>query len=520
MRLPRSRRWLAVSAVGLLGAALGLGGVPGRAEAQTSPSDPASAFGGYTAKGRANGVQVTYDLKNVLPLPPPLLQISIPEALASSASGPTASALGSAAFPGNVLGNLPAVVEQAAPGAGGFIPQWPLQARAEYPAGPVESAQDIATLSATVAAGPEGADAVSTMAATDIPGLVNLGAVTTSAHTGFEDGSVVARSRAEFASITLLFGLIRLDGVVTDLVASSNGETAAASGSTTIAGGSLLGIPFTIGRDGILIGEYAAPGNPGLLAPLVEGLAALGPLGQALAEAVDPLNALIQQVLGTTSATLNDVLAAAGITIGILEPIVNVDGARASITGNGLAINLVFDGQGDNPLAQLLALLPTDQLPGEGIPGFPLNTSPQALVNLLKETHVVGLAVAYGTAEVVASPAFVAGPPTTRPPSTSSPSSPSSSGGGTRPTTSNRPTSPGFTTPTPTLPAPEVPEELDGTPAGAIGGGAVSATLVILALLSSPLWAAASKRMADGVLAGSGVACPDGLDRPNAEGSG
>lgn len=508
------RRWLAVGLLGVLGAALGLGGVGLPAAAQTAPDDPSSAFGGFTSKGRANGVQVTYDLENVLPLPPPLLQISVPEALATSGSGPTASALGSAAFPGNVLGNLPAIIEQAAPGNGGFVPPYPLQARADYPAGPVEASQEVGTLASTVSATPTGADAVSTMAATDIPGLITFGAITTAAHTGFEDGQVVARSRAEFASIDLLFGLIHLEGVVTDLVATTNGETAAASGTTTVANASILGIPAVLGRDGLVIGEFTPPANPGPFGLLIDQLAGLGELGGALADAVTPLNQLIAQIVGTANAGLNDLLAAAGIHIGILEPIVNVDGPKASITGNGLVIRMVFDGSGDNPLAQLLALIPTDQLPAEGIPGFPLNTSPQALVNLLKETHVTGVAAAYGTAEVIASPAFTAAPPASNRPTTPSPS------GSISPSTPGRTTSPNFTTSAPPLPPPPPAAEVETTAAGAIRGTAISALIVVLALLSSPLWAIGSRRLADGVLAASGNACPDGLDRPIPEGPG
>jgi hypothetical protein len=495
--------------LGVLLAALGLGGVQAPPATAQTPSDPSAAFGGYTAKGRANGVQVTYDLKDVLPLPPPLLQISIPEASATSASGPSATAFGSAAFPGNVIGNLPAIVEQAAPGNGGFIPPFPLQAKADYPAGPPEATQTIGTLSTTVQAAPTGSDAVSTLAATDVPGLVTIGAVTTSAHTGFEDGQVVARSRAEFASIDLLFGLIHLEGVVTDLVATSNGTEAAASGTTSIGAASVLGVPVTIDANGITVGEYAPPTNAGPLTPLIEGLSQLGALGEALATAVDPINALVTQVLGTVNGTLNDALAAAGIHIGVLEPVVNIDGSKASITGNGLVISIVYDGRGDNPLAQLLAALPIDQLPGEGIPGFPLNTSPQALLNLLKETHVVGLAAAYGTAEVVASPSFEAAPPAARPPS--------STGATTaRPSTGNTsgPTTPTtFSTPRPALATPSAPEAVDTELTGVLGGTAVSAIAVVLALLSSPLWAIGSRRLADAVLAGGAGGCPDGLDR-------
>lgn len=509
------RRWTGVAALGVLAAALGLGGVSSPVEAQAE-GDPAAAFGGFNLVGRANGLQVSYNVENVFPLPPPLLQISVPEALASSQSGPTSTALGSAAFPGNVVGNLPAIVEQASPGNGQFIPPYPLASRADYPAGPTENEQDIGTASASVAAGEAGAQAITTMAASSVPGLLDFGSITTSATTGFEDGQVVARSRAEFGDITLLFGLITLHGVVTDIVATSNGETADATGTTTIGSVSILGLPATIGPDGLVVGEFTPPADPGPTAPLVENLGALGDLVPGLQDALAPVNDLLTQVLGA-SGTVNDLLAASGITITVLDPIVEVNGAEASITANGIIVNLNYEGSGDNPLAQLLALIPADQLPGEGLPGVPLNTSPQALVGLLKETHVTGLALAYGTASVVASPAFSFTQPPVARPATPTPSGGSSGSPGS-PGTPARPATPGFSTPTPTLPASATPTSPIGDTGGGFAGAGIGVLAAFAILLTTPLWGIGSTKLADNVLAAASSACPDGLDQPSKPG--
>ena len=505
----RRRRLTGLAAFGLAAASLGLGSAHAPVQAQ----DGADQFGGFNLTGRANGIQVSYNVENVFPLPPPLLQISVPEALSTSQSGPSSTALGSAAFPGNVVGNLPAIVEQASPGNGQFIPPYPLQTRADYPAGPFETGQDIGTASASVQAGETGSQAISTLAASGVPGLIQFGSITTSASSGIEGDQVVARSRAEFGTISLLFGLIQLEGVVTDMVATSNGETAEASGSTTVGGATLLGIPLEISADGLVLGELEDPTAGTPAAPLGQVLGPLGEaLGPALTPVVDGLDAVLDEVLGGVGS-LGDLLAASGITIQVLEPIVEVNGAEASITSNGVIVTINYDGSGDNPLAQLLALVPSDQLPGEGLPGVPLNTSPQALVNLLKETHVTGLALAYGEASVVASPSFSF---TATPPSSSggggSTGSPSSGGGSTG--SPSRPTSPGFSTPTPNLPTPTATEPIADEGTGGVGGSPLGALAAVAILFLAPFWAFGSGKLADNVLQAATTSCPQGLDKP------
>jgi hypothetical protein len=502
------RRWTGVAALGLITAAFGLGGVQSPVVAQAGGADQ---FGGFNLTGRANGIQVSYNVENVFPLPPPLLQISVPEALSTSQSGPSSTALGSAAFPGNVIGNLPAIVEQASPGNGAFIPPYPLATRADYPAGPFEGSQDIGTASATVAAGESGSQAISTLAASSVPGLIQFGSVTTSASSGIEGDQVVARSRAEFGTISLLFGLIQLEGVVTDMVATSNGDVADATGSTIVGGATLLGIPLAIGPDGLVLGEVADPTAGTPAAPLGTLLGPLGEaLGPALTPVVDGLDTVLDQVLGGVGS-LNDLLAAAGITIRVLEPIVEINGAEASITSNGVIVDVNYDGSGDNPLAQLLALVPADQLPGEGLPGVPLNTSPQALVNLLKETHVTSLALAYGEASVVASPAFsfTATPPARAGTGTAAPASSGSPG------TPGRPGTPGFSTPTPNLPTATGTQPIAGDGSGGgVGGNAIGVLAVALALVLTPFWGFISGKLADNSLKAVVNSCPQGLDGP------
>ncbi len=500
----RDRRWIAVAGLGVVAAAFGLGATPA-AQAQDA-GDLGSQFGGFRTGGRSNGLQLTYNVENVFPIPAPIFQVSVPEASTTMESGPTSTALGSVAYPGSLLANLPSVVAQSDAEAAQFVPPYPVQRTAAYPSGPPEARQDVGTSSATVLAGELLAESVTAMGGADLPAFIRVGSITTSARSALLEGALESRSRVELTDVDILFGLLHMDAIVTDLVATSDGVGAASDGGTTVTGLTFLGLPATLGPGGVEVGEPSAPENGGPLTPIFEGVDPT-PVGEAIGGAAAPLNEALQNVLGTTSASVNQLLEASGISIHTVEPFESIDGASGERTANGVVVTIDYDGSGDNPLAQLLAAIPSDQLPGEGIPGFPLNTSPQALVNLLKETHVTGMALAYGNVNVNASPAFEFTPPDLPPLG--------GGGGGVTPSGSGVLPRTGFSTPTPAIPpaagggpggAP-----VNGLPAGVAGGAGAAA--VVLALLSSPLWAVGSRNLADNVLGLAGSSCPDGLDK-------
>lgn len=421
----------------------------GGADAQ-DVDDPYAAFGGLDAHARAGGVQVSYDVEGVLPLPPPLIAVTVPTSRATTTSGPASLAFGSLAYPGDLIGNLPSLAEQSSPGSGALVPPYPLAVLADHPNGPAEGQQSIGTASATVAADVGGARADTTMAATGVPGAVTFGTVTTSARTGVEDGRLVARARAEVSSVSLLFGALVLEDVVVDVVATTDGTVGATDGTITVGAVSFLGTPVGVERDGLL---------------------------------------------GALSPAVDDLLAPAGVTVTVGGLEETAEGAGARIDGTGVTIGLELDGR-DSALAPLLAALPSDQLPGQGLPGVPINTSPQALVNLLKETHVIEVELAPVTARVDASEGFVGEaplPPSTRP---------------LGPTVSNAPLPPlaggGFTTPlpdqaTPAAPVAAIDELVPGRP--------VEALLVLLLLLSLPVWWRGAAGLVDACLAGPAAGC-------------
>jgi hypothetical protein len=439
--------------------------------------DPFVAFGGIDASARSGGVQVSYDVKGVLPLPPPLLEVTVPTARASSSSGPSSLAFGSLAYPGDLVGNLPSLVEQSAAGAGRYVPPYPIATMAAYPSGPAVAQQEIGTGAATVAASAASADATSTLARTGVPSLVEVDGVTTRSRTGLEDGKLVARSHTEVAEVSLLFGLVELHDVVTDVVAATDGTTGAAGGTTTVASATVLGQP-----------------------------ARLGPAGLELVGTTTPL-------LEPVQAALARLLTGRGLRIEAAPLTATHDAASADVDAGGLVIGLDLDGSGDNVLAQLLALVPSDQLPGSAIPGVPVNTSPQALVNLLKETHVVRVALGPARVHVDAAP-------------TASSEGDGDGGAGSAvlpgadlgSPSLGPPADAGFTTPLPPLVAqPAVATDAGGAGGGLVPGRAIGPGLALLLSLSLPLWAAGARRLLDAELAAPGPGC-GATDRPTRAG--
>jgi hypothetical protein len=322
-----------------------------------------------------------------------------------------------------------------------------------------------------VAADAGGAVAVTSMAGTSVPSAIELGQVTTSSRTGIEDGLVVARSRTQVATVSLLSGLIELRDVVTDVVAATDGHTARTDGGTTIGGASVLGVPVTVGRDEV--------------------------------------TPVLGSLLGLGTGALDAALASAGIHIS-LAPLQAVhDGASARVAAAGIEIGLDADGSDGGPLSQLLALLPSDQLPGDGLPGVPVNTSPQALVNLLKETHLVRIAVGPATAGVDASPGFTGDGESIGGSTDVTPT------GGSLVATG---VDPGFTTPLPGLTAQPTVAHPGRSGGGLVPGRAIGALVVVLAALSLPLWAAGSARLMDATLADAAPGCVEGFDGPSTGG--
>lgn len=468
---------------------------------------PADQFGGFELLARGNGVQITYDSPGLVPVGP-AFQASIPEALATSSSG-TNYALASLAYPGPVLADLSTVLAQSNPDLPRVVPPYPVRAQAFFPSGPASQAQSAgsAEMRSVTDAGSSHASAV--YAATDVGPLVQSGSIRSTSVTRVEDGKVTSRARVEVSGVDLLGGLFHADSVITDLVAVSDGKTSASDGRTTVNGLTFLGLEATVDRDGLhLVDRPADPDRPPtpldpLLAPV------LGPttLPPGATDALQPLLESLRDAVGGSSPddALTGVLEEAGVRLRVLDPVATSDKGTATRSAYGLELALEYTASGDPVVGPLLTSLPPGSLPAEcPVPGAPVDCSPEGLVSLLSRTHAGNLGVGAADVRVAATAPFEPFE------ATFSPSTLPAGPGGEVPGASvgDVPT-PAFTTPVPDLPGGSGGGGL--LPLSALGR-ALPAVLVVLLLASTPLWAAASRRLADAALAEGGAGCPDGGD--------
>ena len=487
-----------------LAAAWGAGGVAAPAGAA-----PVDQFGGFELLARGNGFQVTYDSPGLVPQGP-AFQASIPEALATSSSG-TNYALASLAYPGPVLADLPTVLAQSNPDLPKVVPPYPVRTQAFYPSGPTSQAQAGASAEMRSVTDAESSRASAFYAGTDVGPLVRSGSVKSDSVTRVEDGRVVSRTRVEVSGIDLLGGLLHVDSVVTDLVAASDGTAAASDGRTTVSGVSVLGLAATVDRDGLHVADRPPdPGrSPGPIDPLLEPIGS-GSLPPGTSEPAQPfLDGLDAYVAGLgDGATVTDALEAAGVRLRVLEPVVTSDRGIATRSAYGLQLELRYTASGDPLLGPLLAAaFPAGTLPADcPVPGAPVDCSPEGLVSLLTRTQITDVGVGAADVRAAATAPYEPLDVTFTPPSP-----PGGAGVDVLPAVPAGDLPPaGFATPVPSLGGGEGATD-DLLPLSVLGR-ALPAVLVVLLLLSAPLWAAGSRRLADAALAGGAGGCPEGRD--------
>ena len=477
---------------------------------------PADQFGGFELLARGNGVQITYDSPGLVPVGP-AFQASIPEALATSSSG-TNYALASLAYPGPVLADLSTVLAQSNPDVPKVVPPYPVRTQAFFPSGPPSQAQSAGSAEMRSVTDAESSHASAFYSATDVGPLVQSGAIRSNSVTRVEDGKVTSRARVEVTGVDLLGGLFHADSVITDLVAVSDGKTAASDGRTTVSGLTFLGFEATVDREGLHLAERPVDPDrpPGPLDPL------LGPvLGSTTlpAGAIDSVQPLLESLRDAVSglapdAALSDALEKAGVRLRVLEPVATSDKGTATRSAYGLELALEYTASGDPVVGPLLTSLPAGSLPAEcPVPGAPVDCSPEGLVSLLSRTHAGNIGVGPADVRVAATAPFEPFEATFSP--------------------STLPAGAGVAVPA--VAPGDVPTAAFSTPAPDLAGGsggdggllplsafgrALPAVLVVLLLASAPLWAAASRRLADAALAEGGSGCPDDREGPPRRGPG
>jgi hypothetical protein len=318
------------------------------------------------------------------------------------------------------------------------------------------------------------------------------------------DDQVVTRTRVELSNVDIALGVIHMDSIVTDLVATSNGADAATDGTTTVSGMQVLGHPATIDATGVHLQPEALRPSP---SSTTSTTSPLDPLTQAVQPAIDPLNKLLTDTLGSANQDVNALLAQGGISVQLIQPNEVKKGADASRLASGVLVTITYNGSTEPVLSNILNLIPVESLPSQGIGPIPFS-SPQSIVVALKATHVETIGIGAGSVHASASP------PYTFPSSSFSPL------GGTGLLSGGR-TANGFSTRTPALGngaaangAPGGGSLGNASPLAYVGGEPLAAAVSVLLLLmaGAGFWIG-SGRLADNVLSVTSSSCPEGLDR-------
>jgi len=105
--------------------------------APAAAADPGAGIGGYTANAQALGVQIAFNIPDLIPLPDEnLVEEDVPFARTTVSSGPVVNALGAPYYPGDILGNFGSLLAEFAPPGSPSFPNDPLLALANYPPAP------------------------------------------------------------------------------------------------------------------------------------------------------------------------------------------------------------------------------------------------------------------------------------------------------------------------------------------------------------------------------------------------
>ena len=358
--------------------------VPGRAHAE--------GLGGFTLEASATPVAIQI-IEPTIPIPAePQLELNFAFSRAKLASGPTGRAVSSLLWPGDGVGyGLPTLLKN--PDAA-----YPVKAEAAHPSGPKDGKQELAPGSGMAShADDKSVDASAYLARPTFPAvpaipgvpippmLVAFESFTSQSTTAASADKASARSYATAGSVSLLGGLIKIDGLRVDTEASSDGVKGATTGTVVWKSLTAAGQTLAVNQDGV-----ASPA----------GVTALPKLPPDVAKR----------------------LADFGLSIAVPAVTKAAEGTGAKVTGQGLTITLdtaVMRSKLElgRLLDPFLGLLPAD-----------LRTQLTPWLNLApKFVFILGTA----TSSATATPAFQGGAPP--PPAAGQGSGGSGSGSGSGP---------------------------------------------------------------------------------------
>lgn len=342
---------------------------------QSGGGAPASSVAGYTLSTLATGFRYQVNSPGLLPVGDAtegnVTEADVPFARMSVSQGPLVDALSSPAYPGDTAAHLGTAV---ATFGGPPTPNDPALAEASFPPSPGHSGDETfvggqstggvmagggsSHSTASEKGGSADSSAASSALAQSGAPKISAGASTAGSSVDLGAGCVDATAHSRTAGIDI-GGVIKIDGVTGTAAARSDGRAGVPAATLTIGRVTVEGLDAYIDRGGI----HLKPQQP---------------VGAGV---VDQVQSVLQQTL-----------AAAKITVHLVDPATTVHGATATANSGGLVIT------GDRRLpATGVPGLPALSIPGA--PPVPLGTPPLPL-----HTEVV-----YGAARVSAA-ATTAGP--------------------------------------------------------------------------------------------------------------
>jgi hypothetical protein len=348
--------------LGLVVAATLLDTAPVRAQDEDAAVEETLA--GYQGSAAASGVHVFYNPAGLLPIPPPI-DLGAPDALATIASGPSTFARSSVADPGDLLASPDALLTLfSGDWPSGTIPPYPFRIAATSGVGaPTVDLNPAPGLSERVEVGDGTSSAKASIGAVEVPAIATFGGATASATTKTDGTSVTVHAVSKITGFDLL-GLIQIEGITTDITATSKGGETELSGGTTLGRATLLGQPITIDENGI---------HPKKGATTI-------------------LGALLQPLTGA----LNEVLKTAGINITLAGPQKLEGSTSGQLASTGLKIDLELSSTTQPALAQLLDAIPPIENP---LPGAP---SIEDLLVVAQARHLASIELGRGVVSLVA----------------------------------------------------------------------------------------------------------------------
>lgn len=289
-----------------------LAGGPARAD---TPS-----LGGYNISADGNVVDVLVDNTTGLAGVHPLSEADFPEAEATFETGPFGSGLATVFWPGGPAADFGSLAPEL-----GFPPSsqplysqlyYPVRADSQYPSGPASSTYP--------ANGPsngfemqskaDSTGVTSTAAMSDQQSTAAILSFSQAKGTGSSTANTVATatSSADLTDVKLLGGLVDIGSITSTAKASSNGtDPATGSASTHVSGVTVLGLPASIGSDGLILPDFAKALGP-ITGPIVQ---------DAVKEAFSGLGLTITQFPSTNKANGESYVATSGgVAVQIIPP--------------------------------------------------------------------------------------------------------------------------------------------------------------------------------------------------------